>query len=136
LEYPPLRSGAFPLNQLRINGLLQSAIIAVILALNFHHTPPRAATHTWALVLGTYGLLAATVPWLNGGFLDDELEVRNAIIIGLAFALPATLAAVWLRGTPYRWIGIGYAVLVALWFLFLLVTIGRDLARGRVNAKA
>lgn len=126
---------AFPLNQLRINGLLQSAIIATVLATKFHHTPPRAPVHTWAWIVGAYGLVAAVFPWLTGGFIDEEFEVRLAALLGIFFALPASLAFLWLRGTPYRWIGMSYGVLIAAWFLFLLLTIVRELRAAKSDSR-
>ena len=74
------------------------------------------------------------MPWLTGGFIDEEFQLRLVNILGVVFALPAALAANWLTGTRYSLIGMGYGVLVCAWTVLLAVTIKRELRRARTPA--
>jgi hypothetical protein len=63
-----------PRNELRTSGLLQAAVIALVLGWRLRGTPADAEPALWPYVLAGYGLLAATIPWLLGGVDRGELH--------------------------------------------------------------
>jgi hypothetical protein len=110
-----------PRNELRISGLLQAAVIALVVGWHFRHTHAGEATKLWPYVLGGYGLLAATVPWLSGGVDRGEFDWRLSLLLGVLFAAPMAAAAWWLADSPYRVVHYGAWALVGAWGLHLLV---------------
>ena len=117
-----------PRHELRTSGVLQSAVIALVLGSMFDEVRDPALVKAWPYWLGGYGLLAATVPWLAGGIERSETGVRAAAIFGVAGALPWALGAVWLWPTPYRALAVGAAGLVVAWAALALFAMGRRLA--------
>ena len=113
-----------PRGELRISGMLQAAIIAMVLGAVFRKTPAASAPMTWPYLLAAYGFLAATTPWLLGGLGRDDFAPRLSLLMGVFFALPLCVAAYWLSASPYRPISIGCWMLVAAWGMHLLVSIG------------
>lgn len=91
-----------PRNELRTAGMLQAAVIALVLAALFARTPAEVPAASWPYVLAGYGLLAATVPWLTGGIGRNEFSLALSAYLGVVFALPLALSAYWLDGTPYQ----------------------------------
>ena len=110
-----------PRGELRISGLLQAAVIALVLGWTFKDTHAGEATKAWPYVLGGYGLLAATVPWLSGGLDRGDFAWRLSLLLGVLFAAPMATAACWLAHSPYRAIRYGAWVLVAAWGVHCLV---------------
>jgi hypothetical protein len=107
--------------------MLQAAIIAMVLGVLFRRTPAVAASLVWPYVLAAYGFLAATMPWLLGGRGRDDFALRLSLLMGVFFALPLGVAACWLSVSPYRPISIGCWLLVAVWGIHLLISIGVQL---------
>jgi hypothetical protein len=120
-----------PRNELRTSGLLQAAIVALVLGALFRRVPPGAATATWPYVLAGYGALAATVPWASGGLDRGEFSARYSLLLGVFFALPMAAGAWWLLPTAYRAIGLGAAVFAGAWVLHLVVSLAWALAEKR-----
>ena len=110
-----------PRNELRTSGLLQAAVIALVLGWRLRGTPADAEPALWPYVLAGYGLLAATIPWLLGGVDRGELRWQYSLLLGVLFALPMALAAWWLDDTPYRSIRFGCWALAAAWGVHLAV---------------
>ena len=116
-----------PRGELRTSGVLQAALIAGFLAWWLHDA--SAPAKTWPFVVGGYALLAATAPWLAGGIDRDELGLRATAILGVVGALPFAAAAWALHDTPYRWLAIGFAALVGLWLVHVLVAVSLAFVR-------
>jgi len=116
-----------PRNELRTSGVLQSAVIALLLGALLDEVRDPSAVQAWPYWLGGYALLAATLPWLAGGIERTETGLRAVAILGVAGALPWALAACWLAPTPYRALCIGAWTLVAAWGLLAVVALGRRL---------
>jgi hypothetical protein len=113
-----------PRNELRVSGLLQAAIIVLIVGWRFRHAAPTAPQPVWPYFLTGYAFLAATVPWLSGGIDRDEFSPRLSILLGVLFALPMAVAGHWLISSPYRALGWGCWLLAAAWAVHLLISIG------------
>lgn len=111
------------LNQLRLSGLLQAALIAVLMGYQLRGTSTPDATATWPYVLSGYAFLAAVVPWLAGGPDRSDFSTRFSAILGVLFAAPVALGAWWLTGTPYFFIAFGFWVLVVLWVVHLAIAV-------------
>ena len=122
-----------PRGELRTSGVLQAAVVALLLAALFHDSPADSPAKTWPQVAAAYALLAATAPWLAGGVDRRELGLRATAILGVVGALPFAGAAVALHDTPYRWPALGFAALVALWGVHALVAIALAVARPRAD---
>jgi hypothetical protein len=120
-----------PRNELRTSGLLQAAVIALVLGAMFDDVAPGSPTATWPYVLAGYGAFAATVPWLAGGVMREELGLRFSLLLGVFFALPMAAGGWWLVPTAYRTIGLGCWVLVGAWGLHLLVACALTLVPRR-----
>ncbi len=111
------------LNQLRISGLLQAALVAVLMGYQLRGTSTPDPAATWPYVLGGYAFLAAVVPWLAGGLGRSDFSVGYSAILGVIVAAPVALGAWWLTGTPYFVIAFGFWVLVAFWVAHLGVAV-------------
>lgn len=111
------------LNQLRISGLLQAALIAVLMGYQLRGAAMPESAATWPYVLGGYAFVASVAPWLAGGPERSDFSVEFSAILGAIFAAPVALGAWWLTGTPYFIIAFGFWVLVALWVAHLAVSV-------------
>ena len=112
-----------PTSELRISGLIQASIIALVLGFLFRDTPATQPTSTWPFVLAAYGLMAAVAPWLTGGLGRDSFSIRLAAVLGLVFAAPVAVSAHWLSASPYSAIGYGCWALVVLWAIYGMASI-------------
>jgi hypothetical protein len=104
-----------PRNELRTSGLLQAAVIALVIGWVFRDTPASEPTKAWPHVLAGYGLLAATLPWAIGGVDRGEFRLAYSLLLGVLFAAPMAAAALWLADSPYRAIHWGCWALVGAW---------------------
>ena len=86
--------------------------------------PGTAETAWWPYFLFGYAFLTTVAVWLTGGFLEEEFWLRSTLILGVVYALPFWLAANWLAETPYHVLAISCWIMVALWGVHLLVSIG------------
>jgi hypothetical protein len=110
-------------SELRISGLLQSAIVAVAVGAKFSGMPADAHAPTWPYFAAGYGMLASTVPWLLGGVSRSEFSLRISALLGIFFALPVGVSAYFLDWSPYRAISVGYWLLVGAWVAHLLTAL-------------
>lgn len=118
-----------------MSGALQASVIALIGGYLLRGVPPQAAVARWPYFAFGYAFLAATVPWIAGGYLREELRWRASLLYGVVLAFPMALAARWLRPTPYRTLGYGCGVMVVLWAGHLAVSVVAQ-ARSRAEAPA
>ena len=116
------RRCAFPLNELRFSSALQAAIIAVVLASKFAGVPQGADTRLWPYLLTGYAVLASTVPWLVGCFVEGEFGLRLSAVLGMFFALPLAASAHFLAPGAYHALAIVFWTLAALWPVHLLLS--------------
>ena len=103
---------------------LQAGLIALVGGYLLSDVPATAEAAWWPYFLFGYGFLAAVVPWLTGGFLEGEFGPVSTSIFGVIVALPFWLAASWLADTPYPALATGSWIMVALWSVHLLVSLG------------
>lgn len=88
----------------------------------------------WPYVPFAYAFMAAVAPWLTGCFLEAEFRIGYSVLLGILGALPFGIAARWLADSPYRAIVVGCWIVVALWALHLLLSLGSlliGLRKGR-----
>jgi hypothetical protein len=119
-----------PRNELRTSGLLQAAVVALVVGWTFKDTAAGEATTLWPTLLGGYGLLAATVPWASGGVAREEFDLRLSLLLGVLFAAPMAACATWLADSPYRALHYGAWALVAAWGVHLGVALVLAVRRG------
>jgi hypothetical protein len=97
-----------------------------------HHlrnVPATGHTLWWPYVLFGYAFMVPLLTWiglglLGSGFVDGEIHPAASLLFGVIFALPMWTAARWLAPTPYHVIVIGCWVMVGLWGVHLVVSIG------------
>lgn len=112
-----------PRNELRISGLLQAAIIALIIASSFSSSPASEPQVMWPYYVSAYAVLAVITPWFIGGIGKDEFSLSLSVLLGIVFALPLGVSAYWLYPSPYWLISMGYWLLVAAWSVHLVIAI-------------
>lgn len=111
------------LNQLRISGLLQAALVAVLMGYQLRDAMAPEPTAAWPYVLGGYAFLAAVLPWFAGGLGRGDFSIGYSTLLGVIVAAPVALGAWWLTGTPYFFIGFAFWFLVVLWVVHLGVAV-------------
>ena len=109
--------------------MLQAAVIALVLGALFRGTSAAASSALWPYLVGGYGLLAATVPWLTGGLGRSDFSLRLSAILGIVFALPLCVSAYWLSSSPYLVISVGCWALAAAWGVHLVVSVIAHITR-------
>lgn len=112
--------------------MLQASIAALALGFFVRNTPPDAETAAWPYLLGAYGFLAATAPWLAGGVAKSEFSLGYSVFLVFVFAAPLCLSAYWLWATPYRVISMAFLFLAALWLVHFGVSVALKI-RGRLS---
>ncbi len=108
---------------------MQAGIIALAGGASLRHVPANSHVSTWPYILFGYAFMAVAVPWSVGCFVDGEFGLPSSIIFGVIAALPFWAAARWLASTPYHLISWGCWVMVGLWGLHFLVSVGATLRR-------
>jgi hypothetical protein len=100
-----------------------------------HDHPSGTDARLWPYFLAAYAGLASTVPWLSGGFSEGELALKYSAFLGAIFALPVGLSAAALSQSAYRAIAVEFAVLVALWGIHFLLSLGFAIRKQRASAE-
>lgn len=112
-----------PRGELRISGMLQAAVIALVLGALYRETATDSPGQ-WPYWLAGYGFLAATAPWLTGGLGRNDFSLRMTTVLGSIFAVPLAVSAYWLSSSPYPALVIGCWVLLGLWSAHFLAAVG------------
>lgn len=112
-----------PRGELRISGMLQAAVIALVLGALYRETATDSPSQ-WSYWVAGYGFLAATAPWLTGGLERNDFSLRTSTIFGIIFAVPLAVSAYWLSSSPYPALVIGCWVLLFLWGAHFLAALG------------
>jgi hypothetical protein len=86
--------------------------------------PGHAEARTWPYWLAAYAGLASTVPWVSGGFLEGEFGLKYSALLAGIYALPVGVAAARLSDSRYPLLALEFAVLLGLWIVHLLVSLG------------
>jgi len=107
-----------------MSSSLLAGLIAGFAGYYLRDVPGTAETAWWPYALFGYAFLTTTAVWMAGGFVGGEFHPVSTLIYGIVFALPFWLAANWLADTPYHVLVIGSWIMVALWGVHLLVSIG------------
>ncbi len=79
--------------ELRTSGPLQAAVVALALGFLLRGTPGSDPANTWPYVVAGYGILAAIVPWLAGGYGRGEFSLRYWMVLGGLLAAPVATSA-------------------------------------------
>jgi hypothetical protein len=107
-----------------MSSCLVAGLIAGFGGYYLRDVPGTAETAWWPYALFGYAFITIAAVWLTGGFLEEEFWLRSTLILGVVFALPFWLAANWLADTPYHALAIGSWIMVGLWGVHLLVSLG------------
>lgn len=108
---------------LRVSGILQASIAALLLGFLLKNVPFTISKKLWPYLLFAFCFSAQFFPWLIALSEKIDLNVRTSISLGIIFVPSLSFSAYWLSATPYYNIGFGLNILIILWFFQFLISI-------------